>query len=489
MPPKTQRTLLEDEQKRVKANADRLSGNNQAPGLSAPSQVIEDRMSGASPEFKQKVRRNLLDAAGGPQSDENWHVVPGSSGFSMRSKHFDPATKALFAPKSVQEAIDPRGRTEILQAGDIDFSQNRGGGVLKTGVSAEDALAVLRGNKPPQPDFAVRGTGIPALPDNIAQRRSDFAEESAAAIRGGSREDRAKRLTEIRRPAVEAAAKTEADAAALLLHERKTEVEGIGPNIKARSDNEIADADRLSKSDDARLDRESTEREGAAGRTSNEAISKADRKSNETISAGDVAGRANVEKIRTDGALTLQQQTTDNSIAELRAQGADFTITDGKLPPETQRKLRETRLSKAMEIQNEAASSRDETLIADAASNLQEARVEFIRGVMGGNIISPEDLAKARDQINLMQEESGALEAEQPITEETAAMFDDDGNGRLDDFEKSQRDTYDRAVIAVKSLKAAGKTAAAEAATLQFITPYKKKLKERFGSGAGTGSL
>tara|TARA_R110002126_G_scaffold105559_6_gene239936 strand:+ start:2323 stop:4032 length:1710 start_codon:yes stop_codon:yes gene_type:complete len=260
MPPKTQRTLLEDEQKRVKANAALLRGDDSGverglpnhlapaaratdnrPPQTAQNQDMIDRLSGASPEDAQKVRRNLLDAAGGPQSDENWHVVPGSAGFSMRSKHFDPATKALFAPKSVQEAIDPRGRTEILQAGDIDFTGTRtalnGSGVrsirdsrAEHGVSAEDALAILRGNQSAQAPAVFEktrrqdallanaiggnGTGIPALPDDIAQRRSDFAEESAAAIGGGSREDRAKRLTEIRRPAVEAAAKIEADATA-----------------------------------------------------------------------------------------------------------------------------------------------------------------------------------------------------------------------------------------------------------------------------------
>jgi len=236
---------LEDEQKRVKANAALLSGNNQAPRLSAPTQAIEDRLSGASPEDAQKVRRNLLDAAGGPQNDENFDVVPGSAGFSMRSKHFDPATKAKFSPQSVQEAIDPRGRTEILQAGDIDFSQRRGaanqpggGPSRRTGVSAEDALAVLRGNKPPQPDFAVRGTGIPALPDDIAQRRSDFAERSAAAIGGGSREDRAKRLTEIRRPAVEAAA-TEAAAAALDAT-RKHELDLAGEPNRVKGEGELS---------------------------------------------------------------------------------------------------------------------------------------------------------------------------------------------------------------------------------------------------------
>ena len=196
MPPRTQRSLLEDEQKRVKANAALLRGDDRGVESGKLANGVTDDRNGA---------RGLIDNKFGGATVNDGTYAPADGQVPLIGG--DPRA-------AVAEAIDPRGRTEILQAGDIDFSQNRGKDVLKTGVSAEDALAILRGNKPPQPDFAVRGTGIPALPSDIAQRRSDFAEESAAALAGGSREDRAKKLTEIRRPAVEAAAKIEADATA-----------------------------------------------------------------------------------------------------------------------------------------------------------------------------------------------------------------------------------------------------------------------------------
>ena len=191
-----------------------------------------------------EIQRNLMDAAGVPQSNEHWDVVPGSAGFSFRNKKLSKRYLAGLPRAAVSEAIDPRGRTEILEAGDIDFTGTRtarnGSGVrsirdsrAEHGVSAEDALAILRGNKPPKPDFTVRGTGIPALPSDIAQRRSDFAEESAAAIGGGSREDRAKRLTEIRRPAVEAQNKLDAQALADKKQADKIAVEEAGPKATA----------------------------------------------------------------------------------------------------------------------------------------------------------------------------------------------------------------------------------------------------------------
>jgi hypothetical protein len=389
MPPRTQRSLLEDEQKRVKANAALLSGNNQAPRLSAPTQAIEDRLSGASPEDAQKVRRNLLDAAGGTQSDENFDVVPGSAGFSMRSKHFDPATKAKFSTQSVQEAIDPRGRTEILQAGNIDFSQNRGGGLLNTGVSAEDALAVLRGNKPPQPDFAVRGTGIPALPDDIAQRRSDFAERSAAAIGGGSREDRAKRLTEIRRPAVEAAA-TEA-AAATLDATRKHELDLAGEPNRVKGEGELS-----------------------------------------------------LQKAQAEAAKELAESANKAAADKLRSEGMDFTPdANGKLPAETSARLADMG-QRNLDAIHAKATAEGNTELAKTAINAkanlvfeQIGRIQAEEGLTPRAILGAIERAVASfDPPTALPETSPPETSTIKVPETQGSVQGDlDGSGTVDEFE------------------------------------------------------
>ena len=95
-----------------------------------------------------EIQRNLMDAAGVPQSNEHWDVVPGSAGFSFRNKKLSKRYLAGLPRGQDDVALDGAPRGQVFEAyggdGGIDFEQSRRAPLRQGGVSPRDALDILR---------------------------------------------------------------------------------------------------------------------------------------------------------------------------------------------------------------------------------------------------------------------------------------------------------------------------------------------------------